>query len=55
MAATSMAAYFDQIFGLAKELLVTTGTGRKTDDLDVTSLPDSMYKFLVSRAIDRGW
>ena len=48
-----MAAYFDQILALAKELLAT-GTGPKTDDLDVSSLPDSMYKFLVSRAIDRG-
>ena len=47
-----MAAYFDVLLGMAKDLLGTTGTG--TQDFDVLSLPDSMYLFLVSRSINRG-
>ena len=47
-----MAAHFDVLLGMAKDLLGTTGTGSK--DFDVLSLPDSMYLFLVSRSINRG-
>ena len=49
-----MASYFDVLSGMTKDLLATTGSGAGTTDFDVLSLPDSMYTFLVSRAIERG-